>query len=259
MIELIYKTFLCTASVRSGTPDTSYQSGLDQVKAFDGTTKSMCIMWMPNTSSFYTTMDSDSVAERTADSKAYRNRGNLKLGSEFDRRMVLCILNFVVLSTSNPEEYSLRIMSLTSKGNLLKKPTWNKKTSTITPFYSWNRMRYWEAADTQPNISNTEVQPENIINATSTQSIDVTKMVQFALANGHSPIGFVIEFNSAGGDNLIADTGTVQIQTDNVSIGDPGDQFGDISEPSITYFSTQIKGPQRTQRHGIWRRLRAFV
>jgi len=191
-------------------------------------------------------------------SRAYPNKGGLY--QEFDRRIVRAEFNFrAVDATATGNDIPLRINTVTIKANNLTAAISENNYNTTSPAKAWDTTRQRWYYQSESDQASRRLEP-NFLGAGAVgigdYGFNVTKLVQRAMANGHTPICFVIYVDTDGQFGLggVSDDEILIISSENQVAGTDVESY-----PRLTTWSTTIKGPPRTRRHGIWNRSRAFV
>lgn len=195
-------------------------------------------------------------------SRAYPNKGGLY--QEFDRRILRAQLTFKSADSNVPTGNGIefRINTVTIKANNLTGgiSEINYKTSPNARAWDTTRQRWYYQSESDQASRRLEPNTLGAETGTGDYEFNVTKLVQRAMANGHTPICFVIYIDTDGQFGL----GAVPVGAgnDEIMIVTSENQAAATDEefyPRLTTWSTTIKGPPRTRRHGIWKRSRAFV
>lgn len=197
-------------------------------------------------------------AGQLAFSRAYPNKGGLY--QEFDRRIVRARLNFAAIdSTDTGEDLTFRVNTVTIKANNLTGGISEINYKTAPNARAWDTTRQRWYYQSELDQASRRLEPNLIGNGaviSGEYNFNVTKLVQRAMANGHTPICFVIYVDTDG------QFGLGPVVSDEILIISSENQPFDTDPmfyPKLTTWSTIIKGPPRTRRHGIWKRSRAFV
>jgi len=232
------------------TPDASFVNASENVAMKSTTTER-------NIALVYMSTSAITNAGQLAFSKAYFNHGGLY--QEFDRRIVRAQLNFQSVDSidaGNGIEFKINTVNI--KANKLFGGISENSYNTTAPAKAWDTTRQRWYYQSESNVASRRLEPLPLGAGAGTgeYEFNVTKLVQRAMANGHSPICFVIYMDTDGqfGLGSVSDDEILIISSENQAL-DTDPAF----YPKLTTWSTIIKGPPRTRRHGNWNRSRAFV